>query len=87
MPDITASGRVNVAITPSDTTPLTFKALYIGVSGNVAIAQKSNKPADPDTPGPVVTFANVPAGFILPVHGVRVMATGTTASAIIAMDW
>lgn len=87
MPDVTASGRVNVAVTPSDSTPLTFKALYIGVTGNVTIAQKSGKPSDPDTPGPTVTFQNVPAGFMLPVHGVRVMATGTTASAIVAMDW
>ena len=68
-----------VLVTPSDATNIAFDAmaLYIGVTGNVAVV----------TPfGDVVTFTGVPSGSILPVKCRRVNATNTTATAIVAMS-
>lgn len=53
-----------------------FRALWVGGAGNVTILM-------PD--GSVVTFSGVPAGSMLPVGGVRVNATGTTATLIVAV--
>lgn len=64
-----------VSVTPSDSTVVLFSALYIGATGNLAIKTAA---------GTTVTFASVPAGFF-PVSGTAVMATGTTASSIIAL--
>lgn len=78
-----ASAISSVAVTPSDATAINFDALYIGVGGNVAIKHSSDSTA--------VTYAGLNAGTILPVQsghgGGLVMATGTTASSIVAMDW
>ncbi len=67
------------AVTPSDSTQLQFKRLYIGGAGAVAV-----KPG-PD--GTAVTFAAVPAGTQLNVAGTTVMSTGTTATNIVWLDW
>lgn len=75
---VSASATASFAVTPSDTTELTFKALYIGSTGDVVI--KHNSSADP------VTYASVPDGMILPLAGGFVMAA-TTASDIVAMNW
>jgi len=77
-----------VSVTPSDDSDVTaptrlstpekclgFRALYIGVSGDVVV---------PNSDGTDVTFYSVPVGF-LPVQGLRVKSTGTTASGIVAM--
>lgn len=64
------------AVTPSDSTALNFRSLYIGTGGNVAITDKV---------GNVTTFSNVLGGSILPVQGTKVMATNTTASNIVAL--
>lgn len=65
------------AVTPSDSTELKFKSLYIGGTGNLAVqAEGAN----------TVTFESIPAGTILPIKGNRVMAA-TTATKIIWMDW
>lgn len=66
------------AVTPSDSTDLSFKRLYVGGAGNVVL-----KPAIDAT---AVTFPNVPAGAWMEVAGVRVMAA-TTATSIVWMDW
>ena len=63
------------AVTKSDSTVLDFNAVYVGSTGDVAI-----KPNETDA---AVTFANVPGGTILPVAGVRVMSTNTTASSMV----
>jgi hypothetical protein len=64
------------AVTASDSTVLaTFRSLYIGVTGNVAIRMPS---------GASVTFANVPVG-IFTVQGDQVLSTGTTATSIVAL--
>lgn len=66
------------AVTPSDSTDLgPVRGLYVGVTGNVAIMAKGNDAA--------VTWVGVPAGSVLPVRAQRVMATGTTATDIVAL--
>lgn len=66
------------AVTTSDSTNLSSiaRALYVGVGGNIAAVMPDDD---------VVTFANVPAGSILPVRVKRVNATNTTASSIVAL--
>lgn len=66
-----------VAVVTSDATDLTnpARALYIGVTGDVKVRTWG---------GSVVTFTAVPVGF-MPVSVVRVFATGTTASSIVAL--
>ena len=75
---VSASAIRSAAVTPSDSTALSFRALWIGTTGNVAI---KHNPSDS-----AVTYSNVPVG-ILPVSGGIVMSTNTTASNIVAMDW
>jgi hypothetical protein len=68
------------AVTPNDTDPLVFvcKALYVGTGGNVAIMASEDTAA--------VTLTNVQSGSIIPVRALRVMATGTTATGIVALS-
>lgn len=78
MSTMTATGAV--AVTPNDSADLPAgpaRALYIGVTGNVALV--------PNRGGTSVTFVGVPSGTILPVQAYRVMATGTTATSILAL--
>lgn len=66
------------AVTPSDTvaiSPKNPRALFIGVAGNVVAVSNS---------GAVETFA-CSAGQVLPLQAVRVNATSTTASGIVAL--
>ena len=67
------------AVTPSDTILLTCRAIYIGGAGNIALS------VDGVTPSVVITAP--PVGTILPIllEQGRVMATGTTATAIVAL--
>lgn len=67
------------AVAPNDSTDLgkVCRALYVGVSGSVVVI------AAGDTTS--VTLSNVMAGTILPVRVKRVLSTGTTASAIVAL--
>lgn len=64
------------AVTPNDSTDLTFRtrALYVGVTGNIVVS----------IGGSNVTFSNVPVGYHLLVVD-RVLATGTTATNIVAL--
>lgn len=65
------------AVTPSDSTTLSgVRALYIGVTGDVAVQTRRR--------GTSVVFKAVPVG-ILPVQCVKVLATGTTATDILAL--
>lgn len=71
-------GAQFIAVTPSDTVSYrNLRSLYIGGGGDVSIIGKDG--------GPAVTFAAVPAGFVLPVQASIVRATGTTATDIVAM--
>lgn len=65
-------------VTPTDGSGVQFqqcRSLYIGTTGNIAVEMAS---------GNQVTFTSVPVGIIdIQVH--RVLATGTTASNIVAL--
>ncbi len=72
----TVSAHGAVAVTTSDATVLPVtRGLYIGVTGNLAVRM-------PD--GMSVTFANVPVG-VFPIQVDQVLATGTTATNIVAL--
>lgn len=77
--DVTSDGpaRDYVAVTPNDGADLTreARALYIGVSGDVVLVSGA---------GNTVTFKSAPVG-VLAVGAVRVKATGTTATNIVAL--
>ena len=64
------------AVTPSDTTELNCRAIYVGGGGNVVLQM----PGRSET----VTFSNVPAGTFMPVSARRVMAA-TTATNLVAL--
>ena len=71
------SAEYGAAVTPSDTALiLSTRGLWIGTAGNLTV----------DMAGDVgtVLLSNVPVG-VLPVRVVRVRATGTTASGIVAL--
>jgi len=61
--------------------------LYVGTAGDVAVIMQSK--FGPNGEYPVIldaiTFKNVPAGSILPIIVDFVVATGTTASDLIAL--
>jgi hypothetical protein len=66
------------AVTPNDGVDLNFKtrAIYVGGAGNVACRNAL---------GVSVTFVAPPVGSFIPVVTDRVMATGTTATNLIAL--
>ena len=69
------------AVTTSDTVDLPLgecRALYVGTGGDVTLQVSGNPRED-------VLFSNVPSGFVLPVEAIRVKATGTTATGIVAL--
>lgn len=71
--------RRMVAVTPSDTVALDWvsAAIYVGGAGALVVV-----PADGSAN---VTFAAVPAGTLLPIRVLRVHATGTAATSIVAL--
>lgn len=79
--DNTAPSYLYIAVTPSNSSADNFtqgpcRGLYIGVTGNVVAVR-------PD--GTAITFIGVPAGWILPINAIRVNATSTTATSIVAL--
>ena len=64
-------------ITPNDSTDLATptKGIYVGVAGNLKVTQASQ----------TVTYTNLVAGMIHPIHATRVFDTGTTATGIIGV--
>ncbi|MCB1885582.1 MAG: hypothetical protein KDG89_16580 [Geminicoccaceae bacterium] len=72
-----SSGGRFMAVTPSDDAPIEeCRALYVGGAGDLVLE---------DDAGSAVAFAGVPAGTVLPVRTRKVRASGTTASAIVAL--
>lgn len=67
------------AVTPSDSTPVRFRALYIGGTGDVSVLFAE------DTNDTAVVLAAVPAGTVLPIVVKRVRSTGTTATNIVGL--
>lgn len=75
----THSATVCLAVTPSDSTDLTYstcRAIYVGGDGDISLI---------DGNGATIVFTGVTAGSILPVQTARINATGTTATSIIAL--
>ena len=66
------------AVEPSDAEdlPRITRALYVGGAGDVAVRMAG---------GDIVTFANLQAGPLVPLRISRVMAPGTTASALVGL--
>ena len=72
------------AVTKSDVTvfdnvspnPPPARSLYVGGTGDVAVQFVD---------GTTAIFKAVPTGFILPIHVNKVLATGTTATAILGL--
>lgn len=77
--NVSAPSTRGVAVTPHDSNALADvpKALFIGSGGNL-VARGVGGGAD-------VTFANLPAGSLLPFRALYVRATGTTAGSIVAL--
>lgn len=76
--DVNASARKAIAVTPSDTVDLATVprgGLFIGVDGDIAVIMADDTAS--------VVFKNV-SGFI-PLMVKRVLATGTTATSIVAL--
>ena len=73
----TVAAHSATTVTPSDSTiiPVT-RGLYVGVTGNITV-----KMADDEN---IITFSNVQVG-VLPIQVIKVMATNTTASGIVAL--
>lgn len=66
------------AVTPNDSTVLdTTRGLWIGGAGDVAVYMKGSTTS--------VTFAGIAAGTLIPIRVDRVLATGTTATSIVAL--
>lgn len=67
------------AVTPNDSVDLamTARGLFAGGGGDIVAILKGDAAA--------VTFKNVSSGAILPVAVRRVLATGTTATSILAL--
>jgi hypothetical protein len=65
------------AITPSDTVNLGGKAIYVGGAGNVTCVTEG---------GNVTLFTAPPVGSVIPIRFTRVNATGTTATALVALS-
>ena len=66
-------------VTPSNSvnfTQGTCRALYVGSGGDIVAVLEN---------GSAVTFANAQTGSVLPVECIRVNATGTAASGLIAL--
>ncbi|MBY5974948.1 hypothetical protein KUV28_21525 [Ferrimonas balearica] len=77
-PGMTDSGRYHDDVMPDDDTdlPVIPRALYVGTGGDIVIR---------DAAGRDRVRKNVAAGTEIAFRGVRVMATGTTASDILAI--
>jgi hypothetical protein len=65
------------AITPSDSTVVNVRALWVGGAGNIALIARDDTAAQ--------TLSGVPAGTLLPVSCSKVMATNTTATLIVGL--
>jgi hypothetical protein len=78
MADYQDPARSFKTITPHDTDGVAAgcRALWIGGEGDISVTDKS---------GEVTVFTAVPAGTMLPISPKLIMATGTTATPIIAL--
>lgn len=84
-------GTEATAVTASDTidstTNIKSSCLYVGVAGDIKVILSGVTQADgtPPTAAEAIVFKAVPAGSILPVIVDYVLATGTTATDMVAL--
>ena len=72
------SGANAQAVTTSDSTIYSgIRAVYVGGAGDIALKFPGNNTA--------VVFVGVPAGSFLSLKPTHIMATGTTATSIVAI--
>ena len=64
------------AVTPSDSTLIRARALFVGGAGNLTVTMKDQTDA---------VFTGVTAGTLLPISVTKVKSTGTTATNITAI--
>ena len=76
---LTSPARDADPITPDDGADLAAvtRAIYVGSGGALQVQMVS---------GQTVTFENVLAGVVYPIRVARVMATGTTATGLVALQ-
>lgn len=75
--------RGGIAVTPNDTTDLvrSSRAIWVGAGGDVTVEMvRQLDKANPVT----LTIPGVLGGSLLPIRVRKVLATGTTASGIVA---
>ena len=74
----TYSSQDGFPITPNDSTvfPQSTRAIWVGGTGAVAVTMVN---------GTVLTFTGVPSGTLLPLQVQKVMATNTTATALVGL--
>lgn len=67
---------VGATVTPSDSTLVTCRAIWVGGAGNLAVSPSASATA--------VTYQGVAAGDLIPIalDSGRIMSTGTTATLI-----
>jgi hypothetical protein len=69
-------------VTPSDTVRIGAFGFYVGGAGNVTVMPSAEEGKKIPTP---VTFTATPVGFVIRDFSIsRIMATGTTATLIVA---
>lgn len=74
----TAPAHSAAAVTTSDSTVLPItRALYVGGAGNLTVTMGEDENN--------VTFVGVLAGMVYPLQVSKVLATGTTATNIVAL--
>jgi hypothetical protein len=75
---LSAPAQSAVAVVPSDTTDLAFttRAVYVGSGGHLSVRMAGQTTA--------IVFRNLPIS-LLPIRVDRILATGTTATDIIAL--
>jgi len=68
-----------VAVTPSDTTDIGFvtRAVWVGGAGNLSVTLES---------GAKVLLSGITAGSMLPIKALRLWATDTTATLLVALQ-
>jgi hypothetical protein len=77
-PSLSGPASHGFSVTPSDSALLseTTRGLYVGTAGDIAALMVS---------GASIALSSVPAGSLLPLRLTKIMATGTTASGIVAL--
>lgn len=67
------------SISPNDTTdlPQATRAVYVGADGDLAVVMVS---------GATVSFQALMGGTLLPIRVSKVLATGTTAGALVGLN-